>query len=138
MNSVRKKALIALIIEFFVFSFIGFSLVVIMFHAGILALPVIAFMWTFWGFNLLMLIVGIRVKWRFKISYAVLNFLSIALLFVFLINVVEPEKNITAFIVAIAVSVVVAFLYLLVSIFFIKDYWKSAKIEVQRLLGKSV
>ena len=62
----------------------------------------------------------------------------VALLLVFLINVVEPEKNITAFIVAIAVSVVVVFLYLLVSIFFIKDYWKFVKTEVQRLLGKNV
>ncbi|MCR5288758.1 MAG: hypothetical protein K6E51_02055 [Treponema sp.] len=46
-NEINKK--------FFVFSFVGLSLMLILFHAGLLALPVIAFMWTFWGFNVLTL-----------------------------------------------------------------------------------
>ena len=93
MKSVRKKALIAIIIEFFVFSFVGFSLVLMLFHAGILAFPVIAFMWTFWGFNVLTFFIGTEIKFRYKISFAVLNLLLVSLLIAFLINSAESTRN---------------------------------------------
>jgi len=137
MKSVRKKALIAIIIEFFVFSFVGFSLVLMLFHAGILAFPVIAFMWTFWGFNVLTFFIGTEIKFRYKISFAVLNLLLVSLLIAFLINSAESTRNNTVQIVSIAVSIVVALLYLLVSILFVKHYWNPAKNEVLRLLGKN-
>ncbi len=137
MKSVRKKALIAIIIEFFVFSFVGFSLVLMLFHAGILAFPVIAFMWTFWGFNVLTFFIGTEIKFRYKISFAVLNLLLVSLLIAFLINSAESTRNNTVQIVSIAVSIVVALLYLLVSILFVKHYWNPAKNEVLRLFGKN-
>jgi triacylglycerol lipase len=137
MKSIRKKALIASIIEFFVFSFVGFSLVLMLFHAGIFAFPVIAFMWTFWGFNVLTFFIGIKIKLRYRLSFAVLNFLVISLLLAYLINSTESIKNNTVQIVSIAVSIVVALLYLLVSILFVKHYWNPAKNEVLRLFGKN-
>lgn len=136
MKSVRKKALIAIIVEFFVFSFVGVSLVLMLFHAGILAFPVIAFMWTFWGFNVLTFFIGIEIKFRYKISFAVLNLLFVSLLITFLINSSGSTRNNTVHIVSIAISIVVALFYLIVSILFVKNYWKPAKDEILRLFGK--
>ncbi|WP_191013764.1 esterase/lipase family protein [Treponema zioleckii] len=136
MKSLRKKALIASLIEFFVFSFVSFSLVLMLFHAGILAFPVIAFMWTFWGFNVFTFFVGIRIKWIYKISFAVLNFLVISLSIAFLINSSESVRNNTFYIAALVISILTGILYLLLSVFFVKNYWKPAKNEVLRLFGK--
>lgn len=134
MRYIRKKALFASINEFFIFSFVGFSLMLILFHAGILALPVIAFMWTFLGFNLFTFVVGIEIKRRYKVSFAVLNFLVVSLLIVFLINSSGSVKNETLQIVASASSVVVGILYLLEIILFAKNYFKPVKTEILRLL----
>ena len=83
--SVRIKALIISIIQFFVFSVAGFVLAVSLFHVAILSFPFIAFMWTFWGFNSLVLVTGVPVKIRYKLSFAFLNLLIIALVLAWLI-----------------------------------------------------
>ena len=137
MNSIRRKALITLIIEFFVFSIVGFLLVLMLFHIGILAFPVIAFMWTFWGFNVLTVFIGIPIKWRYKISFAFLNLMVVALFITFLINSNESMGNSTVQIVATIISVVVGILYILAVILFVKNYWQPAKIEIFKLIGKT-
>lgn len=136
--SIRKSALIKCIYQFILFSIIGFSLVLMLFHAGILAFPVIAFMWTFWGFNFLTLIIGIPFRKRYKFSFAFLNLFVIALLLVFLINSSESVKNEKVLTIAIISSIVVGILYLITIIFFIKAYWKQAKNEVLKLFGKEI
>lgn len=136
MKAIRKKALLASIIEFFVFSFVGISLVLMLFKVGFLAFPVIAFMWTFWGFNVLTFFIGIRIKWQYKISFAFLNLAAGFLLLGFLINFAQPVRNNTVHTVAVVISVVIGMLYILALILFVKNYWMPAKIEILRLLGK--
>ena len=135
MKYIRKKALIASIIEFFVFSFFSCLLIRMLFYVVILAFPVIAFMWTFWGFNVFTCIMGIQIMKRFKISFAVLNFLAVSLFIVFLINSSEL-RNEMLYIVALTVAVVVGLLYVFTAIFFIKKYWSPVKIEILRLFCK--
>lgn len=133
MNLIRRKALKACIIEFFAFSFVGFSLVLILFHAGMFAFPVIAFMWTFWGFNFFTFLFGIRVRLRYKLSFAFLNLLVVSLCIVFLLNSFEDTRNEMVLKISLIISAVVGVLYLLDLVFFIKNYWKPAKTEVLRL-----
>ena len=90
--SVRIKALIISLIQFAVFSVAGFVLAVSLFHAALLAFPVIEFMWTFWGFNILVMITGVPVKMRYKLSFAFLNLLVIALLLAFCI-IFAPQRH---------------------------------------------
>ena len=80
--SIRKAALIKCIYQFILFSTVG---LVILMLFRVIALPVIAFMWTFWLFNLLTLIIGIQIKKRYKISFALLTFFIIALLIALLL-----------------------------------------------------
>lgn len=136
--SIRKSALVKCIYQFILFSIIGLALMFTLFHAAILALPVIAFMWTFWGFNFLTLIIGIQFRKRYQISFAVLNFFVIALLIVFLIISSEAKKYEKLHTIAIITSICIGILYLLASILFVKAYWKQAKIEVLKLLGKEI
>ena len=106
-----------------------------LFYVVILAFPVIAFMWTFWGFNVFTCIMGIQIMSRYKISFAVLNFLAVSLSIVFLINSSEL-RNEMLYIVALTASVVVGILYVLTAILFIKKYWSPVKIKILRFFGK--
>ncbi len=137
--SVRIKALIISIIQFAVFSVAGFVLAVSLFHAAVLAFPVIAFMWTFWGFNILVLVTGVPVKIRYKLSFAFLNLLSIALLLALLIffGAYNDEKKALYQTITIIVSVLAVSAYIFTLIRFIKSYWKPAKEGVLKLLKKS-
>ena len=136
--SIRKAALVKCIYQFILFSIIGLALMFTLFHAAILALPVIAFMWTFWGFNFLTLITGVQFNNRYKISFALLNFFVIALLFTFLIISSDPEEYEKVYTIAIITSICIGILYLLTIILFVKAYWKAAKIELLKLLGKEI
>ena len=138
--SVRIKALIISIIQFFVFSVAGFVLAVSLFHAAVLAFPVIAFMWTFWGFNILVLVTGAPVKMRYKFSFAFLNLLVITLLLAFCIiftDSYQTEKKALYQTITIIVSVLAVSAYIFTLIRFIKSYWKLAKEGVLKLLKKS-
>ena len=138
--SVRIKALIISIIQFFVFSVAGFVLAVSLFHAVVLAFPVIAFMWTFWGFNILVLVTGVPVKMRYKFSFAFLNLLVITLLLAFCIiftDSYKTEKKTLYQTITIIVSVLAVSAYIFTLIRFIKSYWKLAKEGVLKLLKKS-
>ena len=138
--SVRIKALIISLIQFGVFSVVGFVLAVSLFHAALLAFPVIAFMWTFWGFNILVLITGVPVKMRYKLSFAFLNLLVIALLLAFCIifaDSYQTEKKTLYQTITIIVSVLAASAYTFTLIRFIKSYWQPAKEGVLKLLKKS-
>ncbi len=138
--SVRIKALIISIIQFAVFSVAGFVLAVSLFHATVLAFPVIAFMWTFWGFNILVLVTGVPVKMRYKLSFAFLNLLVITLLLAFCIIFVDSyqtEKKALYQTITIIVSVLAVSAYIFTLIRFIKDYWEPAKEGVLKLLKKS-
>ena len=136
--SIRKAALVKCIYQFILFSIIGLALMFTLFHAAILALPVIAFMWTFWGFNFLTLITGVQFSNRYKISFALLNFFVIALLITFLIISSDPEEYEKVYTIAIITSICIGILYLLTIILFVKAYWKAAKIELLKLLGKEI
>ena len=138
--SVRIKALIISLIQFGVFSVAGFVLAVSLFHAALLAFPVIAFMWTFWGFNILVLITGVPVKMRYKLSFAFLNLLVIALLLAFCIIFAasyQTEKKVLYQIITIIVSVLAVSAYTFTLIRFIKGYWQPAKEGVLKLLKKN-
>jgi hypothetical protein len=79
----RKAALIESVIELLVFSALSIFVTLSLFHAAILAAPLLAFMWTFFGFSLLASLLGRRTRTRYVISFAVLNLLfSACLLFV--------------------------------------------------------
>ena len=137
--SVRIKALIISLIQFGVFSVAGFVLAVSLFHAALLALPVIAFMWTFWGFNILVLITGVPVKMRYKLSFAFLNLLVIALLLAFCIifaDSYQTEKKTLYQTITIIVSVLAGTAYIFTLIRFIKSYCKPAKEGILKLLKK--
>ena len=137
--SVRIKALIISLIQFGVFSVAGFVLAVSLFHAALLAFPVIAFMWTFWGFNILVLITGVPVKMRYKLSFAFLNLLVIALLLAFCIifaDSYQTEKKVLYQTITIIVSVLAASAYTFTLIRFIKGYWQPAKEGILKLLKK--
>lgn len=136
--SIRKAALVKCIYQFILFSIIGLALMFTLFHAAILALPVIAFMWTFWGFNFLTLITGVQFNNRYKISFALLNFFVIALLITFLIISSDPEEYEKVYTIAIITSICIGILYLLTIILFVKAYWKAVKIELLKLLGKEI
>lgn len=136
--SVRIKALIISIIQFILFSIIGLVLVISLFHAGILAFPFIAFMWTFWGFNILVLITGVPVKIRYKLSFAFLNLIMIALLLalaIFLGAYTDEKKSLYQTITIILLPFTGA-VYIFTLIKFIKDYWKPAKEGVLKLFKK--
>ncbi|MBR4825389.1 MAG: hypothetical protein IKZ86_11370, partial [Spirochaetaceae bacterium] len=137
--SVRIKALIISLIQFGVFSVAGFVLAVSLFHAALLAFPVIAFMWTFWGFNILVLVTGVPVKMRYKLSFAFLNLLVIALLLAFCIifaDSYQTEKKALYQTITIIVSVFAISAYTFTLIRFIKGYWQPAKEGVLKLLKK--
>ncbi|MBO4440119.1 MAG: hypothetical protein J5798_12310 [Spirochaetaceae bacterium] len=137
--SVRIKALIISLIQFAVFSVAGFVLAVSLFHAALLAFPVIAFMWTFWGFNILVLVTGVPVKMRYKLSFAFLNLLVIALLLAFCIifaDSYQAEKKTLYQTITIIVSVLAVSAYTFTLIRFIKSYWQPAKEGVLKLLKK--
>ena len=141
--SIRKAALVKCIYQFILFSITGLALIYALclfglFHSTILALPVIAFMWTFWGFNFLTLITGVQFSNRYKISFALLNFFVIALLITFLIISSDPEEYEKVYTTAIITSICIGILYLLTIILFVKAYWKAAKIELLKLLGKEI
>ena len=138
--SVRIKALIISLIQFAVFSVAGFVLAVSLVHAALLAFPVIAFMWTFWGFNILVLITGVPVKMRYKLSFAFLNLLVIALLLAFCIifaDSYQTEKKTLYQTITIIVSVLTASAYTFTLIRFTKGYWQPAKEGVLKLLKKN-
>ena len=134
MKYIRKKALIASIIEFFFFSFFSCLLIRILFYVVILAFPVIAFMWTFWDFNVFTCIMGIQIMKRFKISFAVLNFLAVSLCIVFFIHSSEL-RNEMLYIVALTVAVVVGLLYVFTAIFsyndkFLESWFKNSRVSL--------
>ena len=134
MKYIQKKALIASIIEFFVFSFFSCLLIRMLFYVVILAFPVIAFMWTFWGFNVFTCIMGIQIMKRYKISFAVLNFLAVSLFIVFLIHSSEL-RNEMLYSVALTVAVVVGLLYVFTAIFsyndkFPESWFKNSRVSL--------
>ncbi len=138
MKYIRKKALIASIIEFFVFSFFSCLLIRMLFYVVILAFPVIAFMWTFWGFNVFTCIMGIQIMKRYKISFAVLNFLAVSLCIVFFIHssIHSSELwNEMLYSVALTVAVVVGLLYVFTAIFsyndkFPESWFKNSRVSL--------
>lgn len=149
--SIRKSALIKCIYQFILFSIIGLALMFTLFHAGILAIPVIAFMWTFWGFNFLTLITGVQFKKRYKFAFAFLNLAIIPSLFVFLITspkpiiflmfsikTLEAPKDERLHTITTISSICLAILYLITIILFVKAYWKEVKNEALKLFGKEI
>ncbi|MCR5080194.1 MAG: hypothetical protein K6B17_02490 [Treponema sp.] len=135
--SLRKKTFIICCIEFCVFSIIGIFMVMILFHAGILALPVIGFMWTFWGFNVFTVISGVAVKKRHRFSFAFLNLFVLSLILVLFINGSQDPKNEKVQIAAVMLSCIMAVLYFIDIISFVRTYWKPVTHEVLRFLGKN-
>ena len=82
----RKIAFVESSIEFVIFSAISMFLLLSLFHVAVLALTLLAFMWTFFGFSLLALLLGRRIKARYVVSFAMLNLLFSACLLFILVN----------------------------------------------------
>lgn len=131
--NIRIKALIACIVELFLFSFISFFLFIAFFKLAFFSFPFSAFIWTYWGFNVFTLIFGVKVLERYKASYAFLNFFAIGILIIALIAGFGAEINIWYIIIAAAIVTV---LYILLTVHFIKTYWRLVAEEVLRWFGK--
>lgn len=132
--NIRIKALIACIVELFLFSFISFFLFIAFFKLAFFSFPFSAFIWTYWGFNVFTLIFGVKVLERYKASYAFLNFFAVGILIIALIAGFGAEINIWYIIIA---ASIVAVLYILLSVHFIKTYWRLVAEEVLRWFGKN-
>lgn len=131
--NIRIKALIACIVELFLFSIISIFLFILFFKLALFSLPFSAFIWTFWGFNVFTLIFGVKILARYKISFAFLNFFAVGILIIVLVAGLGAEINILHIIIA---ASIVAVLYILLSVHFIKTYWRLVAEEVLRWFGK--
>ncbi len=131
MKVIRTRGLILGIYQFFLFSFIGICLIFLFFHAAILALPIIAFMWTFCGFNFFTFIFGVEVRRRFKIPFAVMNFLLV--LFILFLCIIKSEDfEIPKFIVPLCSGLIGAF-YLLLIVLFLGNYFSPVARELKNV-----
>lgn len=131
MDDVRKRALWAVLIEFVAFSVAGSVMMMALFHLAVLAIPFIAFMWTFWGFNLFSLVFGIKVKQRYKLSFATLNFIIISMFYVVFVNE-KIESKIPQFIIILCFAVLII-AYLVIVVQFIKNHIHPVINEVKKL-----
>ncbi len=86
-------------------------------------------MWTFWGFNVLAVFTGFFIALRYKISFAFLNIIAVALPIVFLINSTESLHNNTIQIIAVIIFVFVVILYVFTVIMFLKKILETHKIR---------
>lgn len=133
MNIIRQRALIRACIQFVSFSFIGTFLICMLFHAGALSFPLIAFMWTFWGFSVFTFIFSLEVKMRFKLTFAFLNLSIVALLLMFFITYeMENEKMMK---VSQYCLIGLCVLYLIPVVLFLKNYFFPAVREIKKLFA---
>ena len=96
-----------------------------LFHAAIMAAPLFAFMWTFFGFSLLALVLGRRIRTRYVISFAFLNlFLSACLLFI-LVNETILKISGAARSLSVILLVVVIILYPILAVAAIRSFLRN-------------
>ena len=121
----RKAALIESIVELLVFSTLSLLVMLSLFHAAIMAAPLLAFMWTFFGFSLLALVLGRRIRTRYVISFAFLNlFLSACLLFI-LVNETILKISGAARSLSVILLVVVIILYPILAVAAIRSFLRN-------------
>ena len=51
----------------------------ILFHAAVLSFPVLAFMWTFYGFSLFTIIFGVEIKFLHTFGFALFHFVFLVI-----------------------------------------------------------
>jgi len=124
----RKIALIESVIELIVFSAISFFIILSLFHAAILAAPLFAFLWTFFGFSLLAIILGRRIKFGYVISFAFLNFLFSSCLLFILVNETVLKISGTAKTISIILLAIIVVLYPILVVATIKAYLRNRKL----------
>lgn len=107
-----------------------------LFHAAVLALPVVAFLWTFFGFSAFSLVTGVPVRAREKVSFALLNLCAVALALLFFINE-SGRPDPTLRVVGIVGAALAGILYVFAVVSFVRKYWPPVREEMLRWLGKS-
>jgi hypothetical protein len=132
---VRRKALVACMVQFPVYTVVGAAMMFMLFHAAVLALPVIAFMWTFFGFSAFALVTGVGVQVRYKLPFALLNLCAVAVALTFLIN--GSQKSPLLHKVGVVGAAAVGILYVFLAVLFVRKYWPPVNGEILRWLGKT-
>lgn len=131
--NIRLKAYLISIPQFISFSLISIFLFLLLFHIAILSLPVLAFIWTFWGFSIFTVLTGVKLQGKHILTFAFLNLLFSASVLALVISNIELFKFSALSIFILCVIVSIAVLYIFVLIKTGKIYRPLVKEEFQKL-----
>lgn len=129
---VRTKAVIICIEQTIVFGLITIVSALILFHAFILAAPLWAALWTFWGFSVFTIITNVIVKFTHKLVYALLNFVITLNTLFLLITITEHNIYPRIKLIPIIASIPIISLYIFWLVKTIKIYFPLVKKELSR------
>ena len=134
--NIRLKASLISVTQFISFSLISIFLFLLLFHIAFISLPVLAFMWTFWGFSIFTVLTGVKLQRKHILIIAFLNLFFSASVLVLVISNIELFKFSALSIFILCVIVLIAALYIFELLKIGKIYWPLVKEEFKQLLRK--
>jgi len=105
----------------------------ILFHAAVLSFPVLAFMWTFYGFSLFTIIVGVEIKFLHTFGFALFHFVFLVIGLVYLIFAVANESSKPYSIIVLLALITLAIAYIVFITKMIKRYLPVLQAEIDRI-----
>jgi len=131
--NIRLKAFLISIPQFVGFVLISLFLFLLLFHIAVLSFPVLAFMWTFWGFSVFTVLTGVKIEVKHVLLFDFLLLLCILGLIIF--NIESFKVNFLSIIFLISILSII-FLYIYLTFKLSKRYLPLLKDEFIRVFNK--
>ena len=131
--NIRLRYFLISIPQLIVFTIISLGLILILFHAAVLSFPVLAFIWTFYGFSIFTVITGVPLKISHTAIFATFNLIYLSIALVIFICGFEDTKNelLRNILIIALLPVTIFYIFFLIKMF--KLYRPNVKNEFKKL-----